>query len=63
MKNKSFDCVEMKRKAQEQIYKETCNLSREQELNYFHKAAENFWQEIKSLREEYKTKPTAKDNS
>ena len=49
--NKKFDCVEMKRNIQEQIYEETRGLSREQELEYFHKAAERFWQEIETIRE------------
>ena len=30
MKNKAFDCVEMKRRAQERIYEETKNMSVEQ---------------------------------
>ena len=53
---KTFDCVEMKRKTQEQIYEETHNLSREDEIAYFHRAGERFWQEIHSLREERKGK-------
>ena len=48
---KTFDCVEMKRKAQEKIYEETKNLSREEELEYFHKAGERFRKEIEALRE------------
>ena len=47
---KGFDCVEMKRHAQERIYEEVRNLSREEELEYFHRAAEGFWQDIKALR-------------
>jgi len=39
---KTFDCVEMKRKVQEQIYEETRNLSREKVLAYFHNAAKKF---------------------
>ncbi len=35
MKNKTFDCVEMKRKIQEQIYNETKNMSHEELLGYF----------------------------
>jgi ubiquinone biosynthesis protein UbiJ len=48
---KTFDCVEMKRKAQEKIYEETKNLSREEELEYFHKAGERFRRELEALRE------------
>jgi len=47
---KKFDCVEMKRKAQERIYREVHNLSREEELEYFHQAAEQFWQDLRALR-------------
>ena len=49
---KKFDCVEMKRQAQEEIREETRNLSREEELEYFHRAAEQFWQDIEALRKE-----------
>ena len=49
---KKFDCVEMKRQVQKQIREETRNLSREEELNYFHQAAEQFWKDIRALRKE-----------
>jgi|WetSurMetagenome_2_1015567.scaffolds.fasta_scaffold1210861_1 hypothetical protein len=52
---KTFDCVEMKRKIQEKIYEETKNLSREEELEYFHKAGERFQREIDRLRKQKKT--------
>jgi len=48
---KTFDCVEMKRKAQERIYEETKDMSREEELEYFHKAGERFRRELEALRE------------
>ncbi|HOE12783.1 MAG TPA: hypothetical protein PLQ35_17500 [bacterium] len=47
---KTFDCVEMKRKSQERIYEETCDFTPDKEIAYFHKAAEDFWKEIQSLR-------------
>jgi len=53
---KTFDCVEMKRKVQEQIYEEIRDLSREDEIAYFHRASEEFWQEINTLRKETKSK-------
>ena len=34
MKTKTFDCVEMKRRIQEKIYKETRNMSREEYLAF-----------------------------
>jgi hypothetical protein len=40
----------MKRKAQEEIYKETKDLSVEEEVEYFHKAGERFRREINALR-------------
>jgi len=49
---KAFDCVEMKRQAQERIYEETRGLSPEQELEYFHEAGRRFWQEMKRMRKD-----------
>lgn len=57
---KEFDCVEMKRKTQQEIYKETRHLSPDAELEYFHKAANRFWQEIRSLRENREAETAAK---
>ena len=54
---KNFDCVQMKRKVQEEIYEETRNLCPPKEIRYFHQAAEDFWREILSLR---KTQPLAR---
>lgn len=54
--SKAFDCVEMKRKAQRQIYQEIRHLSRKEELAYFHEAAEQFFQELRSLRKKRREK-------
>ncbi len=35
MRNKTFDCVEIKRKSQEIIYNEIKNMSRKEEINYW----------------------------
>ena len=35
--NKSFDCVEMKRRIQEKIYNATCHLDDKETIEYFHK--------------------------
>lgn len=35
-KSKTFDCVEMKRRIQEQIYEETKGMSTEEIVAYFH---------------------------
>jgi len=40
-KNKTFDCVEMKRQIQEQIYKETKDMTHEELLEYFRKRIAN----------------------
>jgi hypothetical protein len=40
-KNKSFDCVEMKRKIQEQIYEETKGMSRMEFREYIHNRIAN----------------------
>ncbi|MBN2563791.1 MAG: hypothetical protein JXQ75_22975 [Phycisphaerae bacterium] len=47
---KTFDCVEMKRNVEQQIHEETRNLSREQEIEYYHAAAEAFWREIRYVK-------------
>ena len=40
MKRKIFDCIEMKRKIQEQIHEETKHLSRKELIAYFREHAE-----------------------
>ena len=39
MKNKTFDCVEMKRKGAEAVYQKVASLSIEQQLEYWHKGS------------------------
>jgi hypothetical protein len=56
---KKLDCVEMKRKAQERIAKQTRGMSREEELEYFNKGAAKFWQEIEALRNRKRRKTFA----
>ncbi len=51
MNEKTFDCVEMKRKAQEEIYKEIEGLSRQEQVEYFRRADQEFWKDIESRRE------------
>lgn len=48
---KSFDCVEMKRRAQERIYERIKDLSPEEEIAYFQRAAQtgplgDWWQAL-----------------
>jgi hypothetical protein len=40
---KDFDCVEMKNRIQAEIYQEIKDLTREQELEYWRKGAEQGW--------------------
>ena len=42
MKTKTFDCVEMKRKAASRIYEETKNLSLEEREAYWQRKSEEF---------------------
>jgi hypothetical protein len=35
MKNKSFDCVEMKRKGAEAVYQKIASMTKEQQLEYW----------------------------
>ena len=51
MANKAFECVEMKRKAQEEIYKEIEGLSHQEQVEYFRRADQEFWKDIESRRE------------
>lgn len=49
---KRFDCVEMKRRAQEQILRETEGMTREQELEYWRRIERDMQQRIESAREQ-----------
>ena len=48
---KTFDCVEMKRKIQEQVYQETRRMTPKKEIEYFHRSAREFWEQVDSLRQ------------
>lgn len=53
---KKFDCVEMKRQAQAKIYEETEDMTAEQRIAYFRKAAEEgplaeWWKSIRKSQE------------
>jgi hypothetical protein len=51
MRNKSFDCVEMKRKGAEAIYQKVSSLSLEQQLEYWRKGSDSLRQQIKPAKE------------
>jgi hypothetical protein len=46
MKNKSFDCVEMKRKGAEAVYQKVASLSIEQQLEYWRKGSASLRQQM-----------------
>lgn len=47
-----FDCVEMKRRAQEEILRETEGMTREQELEYWRRIERDMQQRIESARKQ-----------
>ena len=51
MKNKSFDCVEMKRKGAEAVYQKVAALSIEQQLEYWRKGSASLRQQMKPAKE------------
>jgi len=51
MKNKSFDCVEMKRKGAEAVYQKVATLSMEQQLEYWGKGSASLRQQMKPVKE------------
>ena len=53
---KAFNCVDMKQKIQEKIFEETKNLSKKEQIDYFHRAAAEFWAEIEKARSEGKSR-------
>jgi hypothetical protein len=49
MKNKSFDCVEMKRKGAEVVYQKIASLSLEQQLEYWRKGSASLRQQMQPI--------------
>ena len=49
MKNKSFDCVEMKRKGAETIYKKVAKLSKAQQLEYWRQGSASLRGQMKLI--------------
>ena len=48
MKNKSFDCVEMKRKGAEAVYQKIASLTKEQQLEYWRQGSDALKEQIRS---------------
>lgn len=51
---KEFDCIAMKREAQDHIYDQIKNMTHEQQIEYFHKAVKSsrfrkWWEEANSF--------------
>jgi hypothetical protein len=49
MKNKSFDCVEMKRKGAEAVYQKVASLSIEEQLEYWRKGSASLRQQMQPV--------------
>ena len=51
MKTKTFDCIQMKRAAQEKIRAAVAGLDRQQEIEFFRAGAEEFERGIQTAKE------------
>ena len=54
MKNKTFDCIAMKRRGAEKIYDQTKDLTLEEELAYWQQRTEALRQRQQALRSQKK---------
>jgi hypothetical protein len=57
MKTKTFDCVEMKRVAQEKIRDAVKGMTAEEEIRYFREGADAFEQRIRQARDTLAKQP------
>ena len=55
MKTKTFDCVEMKHRAQEKMRAELKGCSREEEIAFFRQGAEEFKKHVESAKRRSET--------
>ncbi len=51
MKTKTFDCIQMKREAQQRLLEELSKLSQRQQLDYFKQSHEQLVERQKQLRD------------
>lgn len=51
MKTKTFDCIKMKREAQEKIRAAVAGMTREQEIAWFREGGEEFQRRIQAAKE------------
>lgn len=52
MKNKQFDCVEMKRKGAELVYQQIATLSKEQQIEYWRRGSSELRKLMSQLRQD-----------
>jgi len=57
MKNKTFDCVEMKRQAQERIYEDTRNMTAPEKVAFYNRIGDAARQRQAELRARLKLAP------
>ncbi len=55
MKTKTFDCIQMKRAAQQKIRAAVAGLNRQQEIEFFRAGADEFERRILAAKESMKT--------
>ena len=60
MKTKTFDCIEMKRKAAERIYEETKDFTLEQRIAYWQQKSDAFLRKQQERKCEVEVDQTAK---
>jgi len=61
MKNKTFDCVEMKRRGAEYVYSLTKDMSRQEEIEFWRKRSQEFMHQQERLRAQQVPTPTAQN--
>ena len=59
MKNKLFDCVEMKRKGAEAIYRKVSSLSTEQQLEYWREGSAALRQQMRPANADAQSRESA----
>ena len=55
-KNKTFDCIAMKREAQKAIRAKVQGMTREEEVAFFHQGREEFDKRVQVAKEQRRTK-------
>jgi len=58
-KNKTFDCIAMKRKAQEAIRAQVQGMTREEEAAFFREGREKFEERVQAAKQQRLARPSA----